>query len=135
MRCGTALLWIVGAWLGALAAADAGEGEARKCSGREGPSYVSGPCPPGTREVWTRRIESAPAAAPGRSQRRPAAEAPRKPRRAASAGRGGRGGATQKETSCEAAKRRRAEVRDRDWYTITYERLSALDERVARACR
>lgn len=127
------VLSLVCAWLcaaGGIAAA----GEVRKCGGREGHSYVSGDCPPGTREVWSRRIEPEPVVATGGpNPPRPTPEpAQRRPPRAGAAR---RAAPARKETACEAAKRRRDEIRDRDWYTITYERLSALDARVARACR
>ena len=129
------LLAIASAWLCSVAVAGAGAGLVRKCSGRESHSYVSGACPPGTHEVWTRRVELEPAAMDERKRGGPAAMAARKPRRPPATGHGQGTAGRPKETACDAAKRRRAEIRDRDWYTITYQRLSALDERVARACR
>lgn len=116
-------------------AADAAD--VRKCIGKAGNSYVSGACPPGTREAWMRQVvaESAPAAASQASRAHAASGAAR---REPAAGRGRQRRASAPpapERACEAAKRRRDEVRDRDWYTLTYDQLSALDRRVARACR
>lgn len=118
------------------AAGAVGAAELRKCEGKGGNSYVSGACPPGTREVWTRPVEPEPVVDTKREaakQQRTAARS-----RSRSSNRGQRSRSAAQSTgpgSCEAAKRRRDDFRERHWYTITYEQLSALDQRVARACR
>ncbi|TKR29566.1 hypothetical protein FCE95_15665 [Luteimonas gilva] len=113
--------------------------DVRKCIGKGGNSYVSGACPPGMREAWVRQVvaEAAPAVDARTGRTRADRAATRSGKKA------GGGHARQRRSSaqapadraCEAAKRRRAEVRDRDWYTLTYEQLGALDRRVERACR
>ena len=111
------------------AAGAVGATELRKCEGKGGNSYVSGACPPGTREVWRRAVEPEPA---------PAVDKKREAKQQRTAGRGQRSRSAAQSAgpaSCEAAKRRRDDFRDRHWYTITYEQLSALDQRVAQACR
>ncbi|HJR73717.1 MAG TPA: hypothetical protein VJ806_08770 [Luteimonas sp.] len=118
-----------------IGAADAAD--VRKCVGKAGNSYVSGTCPPGTREAWARQVvaEPTPAAAPRPSRER-GDTGPARRKSSAGHGRPRRSPAQPApERACEAAKRRRDEVRDRDWYTLTYDQLSALDRRVARACR
>lgn len=117
------------------AAGAVGATELRKCEGKGGNSYVSGACPPGTREVWTRSVEPEPAPAVDKKRETKQRTAARS---RTSAGRGQRSRSAAQSAgpaSCEAAKRRRDDFRDRHWYTITYEQLSALDQRVARACR
>lgn len=137
MRPGTGISIIACTCLFVAAAIDASE--VRKCSARDGQSsYVSGDCPAGTREVWVREMKPEPVAASepkkAKSNRSPSGERQQ-------AGRHSGGGrrpphaASKPGQSCEAAKRRRDEVRDRDWYTLTLDQLRALDDRVARACR
>lgn len=128
------------AWLFATAVVEAGE--LRKCSNRDGSHhhYVSGECPSGTREVWMREVQPEPVDAVALQKRQ--AELNRwqqRGRARRSAGRGSRGRsqgpADKAGRACETAKRRRDEVRDRDWYTLTLDQLRALDDRVAKACR
>ena len=131
---------VVWVWLSASVIADAGE--VRKCISPAGGNhhYVSGDCPAGTREVWMREVQPEPADAIAMQKRQ--AELNRWQQRSrgrGSAGRssGGRtkGPADKAGRACETAKRRRDEVRDRDWYTLTLDQLRALDDRVAKACR
>lgn len=130
---------ILSAWLFATAVADAGE--LRKCrSDTSHHTYVSGDCPAGTREVWVREVQPEPVDATAMQKRQ--AELNRWQQRSrgkGGVGRGSRGrsqGATERTgRACETAKRRRDEVRDRDWYTLTLDQLRALDERVASACQ
>lgn len=125
--------------MGLCMAGVADAADVRKCIGKGGNSYVSGACPPGTREAWLRRVVAEPvrAADPRASRTRADRAAPRSARKAADGHARQRRSSTQAaaERACEAAKRRRDEVRDRDWYTLTYEQLGALDRRVERACR
>lgn len=127
------------AWLFATAAVEAGE--LRKCSNHDGSHhhYVSGDCPAGTREVWVREVQPEPVDVVAMQQRQ--AELNRWQPRSRARGGAGRGsgrrpeGPTDKANrACEAAKRRRDEVRDRDWYTLTLGQLRALDDRVAKSC-
>ncbi len=127
-------IWACLGWcLCVIGTADAAD--VRKCVGKTGNSYVSGACPPGTREAWARQVVAAstpaasrpsPVHADTRPARRKSGASVRQPRSSAK---------PSPERACEAAKRRRDELRDRDWYTLTYDQLSALDRRVARACR
>lgn len=123
------------AWLSLANSADAGD--VRKCRDREGRySYVSGDCPAGTREIWVRQVQPEPVAEAARRNAEPKGRRQRSYRLSGA----GSGHRTQDRKdkagrACETAKRRRDEVRDRDWYTLTLDQLRALDERVARACR
>lgn len=128
------------ALLAYLFVAKAIAGEVRKCTHRDGSrTYVSGACPAGTREAWVRNVQPEPVTADTLRERQ--AELNRRQQRSRARGRSGVGsqpGRTSRNNAaqaCEAAKRRRGEVRDRDWYTLTLAQLRALDERVARACR
>lgn len=130
---------IVWAWLFATLVAEAGE--VRKCRSDAGHhTYVSGDCPLGTREVWTREIRPEPADAAAMQKHQ--AELNRWQQRNRRRGGPGRSSGSRPQIrqdragrACETAKRRRDEVRDRDWYTLTLDQLRALDDRVARACR
>lgn len=131
---------IVSAWLFTIVVADAGE--LRKCRSDAGGHhhYVSGDCPAGTREVWMREVQPEPVDAVAVQKRQ--AELNRWQQRSRARGAAGRGssgrsrGPTDKAgQACETAKRRRDEVRDRDWYTLTLDQLRALDDRVSKACR
>ncbi|MCL1634753.1 hypothetical protein M2650_08935 [Luteimonas sp. SX5] len=123
-----------------LFAAGADAGEVRKCEHRDGShSYVSGACPAGTRQAWVRDVEPEPVDADRLRERQTALNRwQQRSRVRGSSGGGSRPSQTSRNNAakaCETAKRRRNEVRDRDWYTLTLEQLRTLDDRVARACR
>lgn len=127
-----------------LVAMTAEAGEVRKCRDDTGhPSYVSGACPPGTRELWLREVAPEPVPADDIPRRlRELRQWQERNQRSSARGypsrRGFRSRPMPVDTqarACEKARRRRDEVRDRDWYTITIDRLRQLDDAVTRACR
>lgn len=131
---------IVSMWLFATVVADAGE--LRKCRSDTGGHhhYVSGDCPAGTREVWMREMQPEPTDAVTLQKRQAELNRWQQHSRGRSGARRGSSSRMQGPTdkagrACETAKRRRDEVRDRDWYTLTLDQLRALDDRVAKACR
>lgn len=131
---------ILSTWLFTTVVADAGE--LRKCRSDAGGHhhYVSGRCPAGTREVWMREVQPEPVDAVALQKRQAELNRWQQRSRGRSGAVRGSGGRTQGQTNragraCETAKRRRDEVRDRDWYALTLDQLRALDDRVARACR
>lgn len=133
-----ALLFVAMACLQAMQ--DAMAGDVRKCIGGDGhPAYVSGLCPTGTREAWVREVAPEPDS-PKDTQRRQDELRRWQSRRHAGTGRHGQAGRRSASRSggdkaCEAAKHRRDEVRERDWYRMTFDTMSQLDAQVARACR
>lgn len=126
-----------------LAATAAQADQVRKCSGRDGHhSYVSGACPPGTRQLWVLEVTPEPVAADEPARRLAALEQwqwRQEQLRSRSMGVRYRWRPRPRvdtaARACDKARRRRDEIRDRDWYTVTIDRLRKLDEQVARACR
>ena len=129
------------------AAMPAAASEVRKCVGRDGRhAYVSGECPAGSREAWRREVAVAEPDRDARARREEIRQWQRANREEVAAGvraqsvrtPGSRitaspGGSRTRR--CEQARERQRRVRQRDWMTMTYERMQQLDEQVRAACR
>ena len=129
----------------ALAGGHAAAGEIHQCLGPGGAvSYVDGDCPAGTRAGWTRSYDDDPAGQ-ARSIRqrqletlewqrsnRAEVSAMMRVRRGRVAVGGGRGDGTDR---CQRSRHRRDRIRDREFRTMTYDRMIALDDGVREACR
>ena len=128
-----------------LAGGGASAGEVHQCLGQNGAvSYVDGDCPTGTRAGWTRSYDDdrAGQARSIRQTRQETLEWQRSNRaeiaaimrvhrggRVASAGRG------DGLDRCQRTRHRRDRTRDREFKTMTYDRMVALDDGVREACR
>ncbi len=129
----------------ALACGNTWAGEVHQCLGQGGAvSYVDGDCPAGTRAGWTRSYDDD-RAGQARSirqrqqetlewQRSNRAEiaAMMRVRRGGRVASGGRGDGLDR---CQRTRHRRDRVRDREFQTMTYDRMVALDDGVREACR
>jgi len=109
--------------------------ELRKCVAPGGAtSYQTAPCAEGATEAWSQPVQ----AEPVRPAPRTAVGRLPVPRSAA----GARATATarpsprdQRRARCDKARREADELRDRQWNRLGFDERSALDARVARACR
>jgi len=108
----------------------------RKCVGPGGrTTYQSMPCSDGTTQAWSRDLPSAvpetplppasDARRPAQTTRRPVPSSRATPRSPSET----------RASACDAAKARRADIRDRQWRSIRFDQLRELDDEVARACR
>ncbi|MDP1696826.1 MAG: hypothetical protein Q8L45_03425 [Xanthomonadaceae bacterium] len=104
-----------------------------KCHGMDDVvSYQSAPCAQSAQQIWQREVTPEPqprVAAQRTPAQRPAPARSRAVRvRAANA-------AAPRANACARARAAADDERDRDWYTITFDRLRQLDAMVARACK
>lgn len=122
--------------------------QVHKCVAASGAvSYQSDACGEGQRTLWVRGLDAlAPltpasalprdgaAAATGPASRRTAPARPSPPTRTATARRANPAHVNAAKR-CEAARRAADETRHRQWSRLSFRERSALDARVARACR
>lgn len=128
-----------------LACGSALAGEVHQCLGRGGAvSYVDGDCPAGTQAGWTRSYDEdrAGQARSIRQRQMETLEWQRSNRAEISAmmraRRGGRVASARGGDGmnrCERTRQRRSRIRDREFRTMTYDRMVALDDGVREACR
>ncbi len=135
------------ALLAAQASMPAAASEVRKCVGRDGRhAYVSGDCPAGSREAWRREVAVAEPDPDARARQEEIRQWQRANREEVAAGvraqsartsgtRVGTSSADARSRRCEQARERQRRVRQRDWMTMTYERMRQLDDQVRAACR
>lgn len=105
-----------------------------KCVNARGEvSFQATACPVDARVIWARTVRpDTKAVGP---QTRPVAQDKRNSSAPARAPVGRRSSTrAAPASSCDAAKMKRADIRDRQWRTIRFDQLRALDEDVARAC-
>lgn len=107
----------------------------RKCVAPGGATrYQTAPCGEGDTEAWSQPVQPEPprpAARPS-GQAAPTRPATARAPRAASPRASAREARRQR---CERARREADEQRDRFWNRLTFDQRSALDAKVARACR
>ena len=137
-------LWVLIVLL-ALGCGSAMAGEVHQCLGRNGAvSYVDGDCPAGTQAGWTRSYDDdrAGQARSIRQRQMETLEWQRSNRAEVSAmmrvRRGGRVASARSwdgMNHCERSRQRRSRIRDREFQTMTYDRMVALDDGVREACR
>jgi hypothetical protein len=128
----------------ALAGGNAWAGEVHQCLGQGGAvSYVDGDCPAGTRAGWIRSYDDD-RAGQARSIRQRQLETLewQRSNRAEIAAmmrvrRGGRVASARGDglDRCQRTRHRRDRIRDREFQTMTYDRMVALDDGVREACR
>ncbi|MBS0216503.1 MAG: hypothetical protein JSR50_12215 [Proteobacteria bacterium] len=130
----------------ALACGHAWAGEVHQCLGQGGAvSYVDGDCPAGTRAGWTRSYDDD-RVGQARSirqrqletlewQRSNRAEVSAMMRVRRSGGRVASTGRGDGMDRCQRSRHRRDRIRDREFQTMTYDRMVALDDGVREACR
>jgi hypothetical protein len=108
-----------------------------KCIAADGAtSFQERPCATGERQAWARTVAAAPApirAAP--SHDRPLAPEKRRSAGVTRQGRVASRAGAPPASRCDAAKARRADLRERHWRTIGFDQLRSLDDEVWRACR
>ncbi|MBS0224821.1 MAG: hypothetical protein JSS25_00570 [Proteobacteria bacterium] len=130
----------------ALACGHAWAGEVHQCLGQAGAvSYVDGDCPAGTRAGWIRSYDDdrVGQARSIRQRQLETLEWQRSNRAEISAMmRVRRGGSRVASTGrgdgmdrCQRSRHRRDRIRDREFQTMTYDRMVALDDGVREACR
>ncbi|PNS08436.1 hypothetical protein [Solilutibacter silvestris] len=129
----------------ALASGGAGAGEVHQCLGHGGTvSYVDGDCPAGTHAGWTRSYDDDRAGQTRaiRQRQLETLEWQRSNRAEVSAlmrvRRGGRVASARGGDGmnhCQRARHHRDRSRDREFRTMTYDRMIALDDGVREACR
>jgi hypothetical protein len=120
----------------AMPAAHAAAPNLFKCVATDGATSFQGqPCAAGTRQAWARTVVAAPApASVARDFDTPPERKNRGPARVAANGRTNSRPGTSSPSRCDAAKARRADLRDRHWRTIGVDQLRLLDDEVWRAC-
>ena len=109
-----------------------------KCVGGRGEvSFQSTPCTGGDRIAWARNVAPepprAPASGPSGGARARSSAVSRS--RSSSGGAASRASRSAGPSTCDAAKARRADLRERQWRTISFDQLRSLDDEVARACQ
>ena len=121
--------------------------EVRKCVGRDGRhAYVSGECPAGSREAWRREVVEAAPDGAAEARREEIRHWQRANREEVAAGVRARSMRTPlarpaaapvdaRARRCERARERQRTIRQREWMSMTYERMRQLDEDVRVACR
>lgn len=128
----------------ALAGGNARAGEVHQCLGQGGVvSYVDGDCPTGTRAGWIRSYDDdrAGQARSIRQRQMETLEWQRSNRAEIAAmmrvRRGGRVASVRGDglDRCQRTRHRRDRIRDREFQTMTYDRMVALDDGVREACR
>lgn len=129
----------------ALACGNARAGEVHQCLGQGGAvSYVDGDCPAGTHAGWVRSYDDD-RAGQARSIRqrqletlewqrsnRAEVSAMMRVRRGGRVASSGRGDGMDR---CQRSRQRRDRIRDREFQTMTWKRMVALDDGVREACR
>ncbi len=133
------------AMLLALAGGNAWAGEVHQCLGQGGAvSYVDGDCPAGTRAGWIRSYDDDRAGQVRaiRQRQLETLEWQRSNRAEIAAmmrvRRGGRAASVRSGDGldrCQRTRHRRDRIRDREFRTMTYDRMVALDDGVREACR
>ncbi len=105
-----------------------------KCVGARGEvSFQASACPTNTRVVWARTV--IPDKNPARTQPQSISRDKRIASAPARSSIGPRRSPRAVPISvCDAAKAKRADIRDRQWRTIHFDQLRSLDEDVSRAC-